>query len=78
MATYIGTRLLDGKPRIFETIVKRKNGSEALVRIKSSPIKEEDTVVGAMLLWKIFQNTGKSKEMARLNQLNTLEKLQQE
>ncbi|NLX03039.1 MAG: PAS domain S-box protein [Syntrophomonadaceae bacterium] len=73
MATYIGTRLLDGKPGIFETVVKRKNGSEALVRIKSSPIKEEDTVVGAMLLLEDISEYRKiQKEMARLDQLNTV------
>jgi PAS domain S-box-containing protein len=73
MATYIGTRLLDGKPGIFETIVKRKNGSEALVRIKSSPIKEEDAVVGVMLLLEDISEYRKiQKEMARLDQLNTV------
>ncbi|MCK9313203.1 MAG: PAS domain S-box protein [Methanocorpusculum sp.] len=73
MATYIGTRLLDGKPGIFETVVKRKNGTEALVRIKSSPIKEEDTVVGAMLLLEDISEYRKiQKEMARLDQLNTV------
>ena len=73
MATYIGTRLLDGKPGIFETMVKRKNGSEALVRIKSSPIKEEDTVIGVMLLLEdISEYRRIQKEMARLDQLNTV------
>lgn len=73
MATYIGTHLLDGKPGIFETMVKRKNGSEALVRIKSSPIKEEDTVIGVMLLLEdISEYRRIQKEMARLDQLNTV------
>lgn len=73
MATYIGTRLLDGKPGIFETMVKRKNGTEALVRIKSSPIKENDAIVGAMLLLEdISEHRKIQKEMARLDQLNTV------
>lgn len=73
IATYIDTYLLDGKPRIFETVIKRKNGSEALVRIKNSPIKENNTIVGAMLLLEDISEYRKiEKEMARLDQLNTV------
>ncbi|MDD4561973.1 MAG: PAS domain S-box protein [Syntrophomonadaceae bacterium] len=73
MAMYISHRLEKGEPGIFETMVKRKNGSETLVRIKSSPIKEDDTVVGVMLLLEDISEYRKiQKEMARLDQLNTV------
>ena len=73
LATYIDNRLIDGNPGVFETMIKRKNGSEALVRIKSSPIKENDTIFGAMLLLEDISEYRKiEKEMARLDQLNTV------
>lgn len=73
MVMYISNRLKKGEPGVFETMVKRKNGSEALVRIKSSPIKEEDNVVGVMLLLEDISEYRKiQKEMARLDQLNTV------
>ena len=73
MAMYILNRFEKGEFGLFETIVKHKNGSEALVRIKSSPIKENDAIVGAMLLLEdISEYRRIQKEMARLDQLNTV------
>jgi len=70
---YIRERLDKGEADTFETVVKRKNDSEALVRIKSSPIRENDTVVGIMLLMEDISEYRKiQKEMARLDQLNTV------
>jgi len=73
MAQYISNRINQGESATFETMAIRKNGSEALVRIKSSPIREHDSVVGAMLLLEDISESRKiQKEMARLDQLNTV------
>lgn len=66
-------RLEKGEAGVFETLVKRKNGSENLMRIKSSPIKEDTNIIGAMLLIEdISEHRKIEKEMARLDQLNTV------
>lgn len=72
-AIQIENRLQKGTPGIFETIVPTKNGSEALVRIKSSPIMENDSIIGVMLLLEDISEQRKiEQEMARLSQLHTI------
>ncbi|MEQ8176196.1 MAG: PAS domain S-box protein [Syntrophomonadaceae bacterium] len=58
---------------VFETVLIRKDGSEALVRIKSSPIIDDGEIRGGMLLIEdISEHRKLEKQMARLDQLNTV------
>ncbi len=73
MTEYTKKRLIMGEAGIFETSVKRKNGSHALVRIKSSPITKNGVITGVMLLLEDISETRKiEREMARMDQLNTI------
>lgn len=57
----------------FETVLIRRDGSEALVRIKSSPIIDGGEIQGGMLLIEdISEHRKLEKQMARLDQLNTV------
>lgn len=72
-AAHIANRLQKGVPGIFETVVLTSSGEEALVRIKSAPIIENDAVTGVMLLLEdISEHRKLEKEMARLSQLQTI------
>ncbi|MEN6390193.1 MAG: PAS domain S-box protein, partial [Syntrophomonas sp.] len=72
-AAQIDKRLQKGMAGIFETLVLKKNGEEALVRIKSSPILENDAITGVMLLLEdISEHRKMEQEMARLSQLHTI------
>lgn len=73
MAQQIEQRLLKGGSSTFETLLLRKDNSEVLVRIKGSPIIEQDEITGAMVLVEdISEHRKLEKEMARLDQLNTV------
>ncbi|MEN6390777.1 MAG: PAS domain S-box protein, partial [Syntrophomonas sp.] len=57
----------------FETVLIRKDGSETLVRIKSSPIIDGGVIQGGMLLIEdISEHRKLERQMARLDQLNTV------
>ncbi|MEQ8174836.1 MAG: PAS domain S-box protein [Syntrophomonadaceae bacterium] len=72
-AAQIANRLQKGIPGIFETVVLTESGEEALVRIKSAPIIENDAIVGVMLLVEdISEHRKIEQEMARLSQLHTI------
>lgn len=73
MMAYTQARLLKAEPGEFETTVKRKDGSHALVRIKSTPIIENGIINGAMLIMEDISESRKiEREMARMDQLNTI------
>ncbi|MGE5391427.1 MAG: PAS domain S-box protein [Deltaproteobacteria bacterium] len=72
-AEQIRTRLQKGEAGVFETTVLRKDGSECLARIKSSPIIENGVILGSMLLLEDVSEIRKiEREMARLSQLHTI------
>lgn len=73
IARQIDECLSRGQQAAFETVLIRKNGSEALVRIKSSPIIKCGNIQGGMLLIEdISEHRKLEKQMARLDQLNTV------
>lgn len=67
-------RLFDhGEAIVFEIPVKTKQGYELLTRVKASPIIDEGQITGAMALVEDISEYRKiEKEMARLDQLNTI------
>ncbi len=72
-AEQVRNRLQKGEAGIFETTVLRKDGSECLARIKSSPIIENGVILGSMLLLEDISEIRKiEREMARLSQLHTI------
>jgi len=65
--------LVRSRQAVFETVLIRQDGSEALVRIKSSPIIDDGEVQGGMLLIEDISEYRKlEKQIARLDQLNTV------
>lgn len=73
IALQIQERLEKGGFASFETVLLRKDGSEMLVRIKSSSIMENDEIRGVMVLIDdISEHRQLEREMARLDQLNTV------
>lgn len=69
----IENRLVKGEAGVFETIIIKKDGTECLARIKSSPIIENGVIMGSMLLLEDISETRKlEREMARLSQLHTI------
>ncbi len=66
-------RLEQGNTGSYEHFLICKNGSELLVKIKSSPIIENDEIVGVLVLAEdITQQRKIEKEMTRLGQLHTV------
>lgn len=66
-------RLYQGEVSSHENTIVHKDGSVLLVKLKGSPIIENDEVVGGLVLAEdITQQRRIEKEMARLVQLNTV------
>ena len=66
-------RLDRGESSSFEQSILRKDGSTLLVKIKASPIIENEEIVGGLLLAEdITQQRKLEQQMARLAQLNTV------
>lgn len=73
IARQIEHRLRYGGTATFETLFAHKDGSEVLVRVKSAPIIENGVINGVtVLLEDISEYRKMEKEMARLDQLNTV------
>lgn len=69
----ISRRLDKGEISCHENTLRCKDGSELLVKLKGSPIIENDTIVGALVLAEdISQQHRLEKDMARLGQLNMI------
>ncbi len=69
----INRRMEKGEISSHENTLLCKNGSELLVKLKGSPIIENDNIVGALVLAEdISQQRKLEREMARLGQLNTV------
>lgn len=69
----ISNRLNKGEISSHEHTIIRKDGSTLLVRLKGSPIIENEEIIGGLVLAEdITQQRNLEREMARLAQLNTV------
>lgn len=65
--------LLEGKTGQWETNIRRKDDSLLPIRLRSSPIKENGTIIGGLVLCEDITEQVKIKqEMARLAQLHVV------
>ncbi len=66
-------RFNQGDQTLYEHVIICKDGSELLIRVKSSPIIENNEITGILILSEdITQQRKVEREMARLGQLNTV------
>ncbi|NLW91730.1 MAG: PAS domain S-box protein [Syntrophomonadaceae bacterium] len=73
VALHMNSRLVKGESGTYETVIKDKNHNEVLIRVKSTPIIHNAVSQGAMVLAEdISEHRKMEKEMARLDQLNTI------